>query len=134
MTSLEDAAVLLTLLERLRQVTAAEATLLASFGLRRLHELQAERRALAEAYAKASAEVAMALPAGLDVRIRTEFERRLQAYHDAQAANRAVARATSPLLTEILATLSETGMAPAPQQEAADRGHVIPFPGRRRER
>jgi hypothetical protein len=134
MTIFEDAAVLLTLLERLRQMTAAEATLLASFGLRRLHELQAERRALAEAYTKASAEVAMSLPAGLDAPRRGEFERRLQAYHDALAANRAVPRATSPLLTEILATLSEIGMAAAPQQEAADRGHVIPFANRRRER
>jgi hypothetical protein len=66
MTSLEQSAILLTLLERLRQVTAAEAALLASFGLRRLHGLRAERRALAKAYTKASAGVALTLPAGLD--------------------------------------------------------------------
>jgi hypothetical protein len=134
MARLEDAAVLLTLLERLRQVTATEAALLASFGLRRLHGLQAERRALAEAYTKASAEVALGLLAGLDAPLRGEFERRLQAYHDALAANRAVARAASPVLTEILDTLSETAAAASPQQGAADRGHVIPFPRRRRQR
>jgi hypothetical protein len=96
MTSLEQSAILLTLLERLQQVTAAAAALLASFGLRRLHGLRAERRALAKAYTKASAGVALTLP---DEPVRREFERRLQAYHDALAANRAVAWATSPMLT-----------------------------------
>jgi hypothetical protein len=133
MTSLEQSAILLTLLERLQQVTAAAAALLASFGLRRLHGLQAERRALAQAYTEASAGVALTLPAGLDEPVRREFERRLQAYHDALAANRAVARAISPLLTEILVTLSQQCRA-APERDAFRRGTVIPFPQQRRDR